>query len=83
MENIGFAYQLTGQERFGRHGAAILEAASRELVVTDPTIAQGFTGGRGDIMRGLALGYDWLGECPVSPGALEASGANLLTVDRL
>jgi len=62
MENIGFAYQLTGQERFGRHGALILEAAARELVVTDPTIAQGFTGGRGDIMRGLALGYDWLGE---------------------
>lgn len=62
METIGFAYQLTGDERFGAHGALLLEAAARRLPVTDPEIAGGFAGARGDIMRGLAVGYDWLGE---------------------
>ncbi len=62
METIGFAYQLTGDERFGHHGALLLEAAARKLPATDPDIAAGFAGARGDIMRGLAVGYDWLGE---------------------
>ncbi len=62
METIGFAYQLTGDERFGRHGAVLLETAARTLPVTDPDIAKGFAGARGDIMRGLAVGYDWLNE---------------------
>lgn len=62
METIGFAYQLTGDERLGQHGALLLETAARKLPVTDPDIAKGFAGARGDIMRGLAVGYDWLGE---------------------
>jgi hypothetical protein len=62
METIGFAYQMTGEARFGRHGAALLEAAARTLPVTDPDIARGFAGARGDLMRGLAVGYDWLNE---------------------
>ncbi|MCL4206788.1 MAG: hypothetical protein KJ000_30265 [Pirellulaceae bacterium] len=40
----------------------LLEAATRQLPVTDPDIAAGFAGARGDIMRGLAIGYDWLGQ---------------------
>lgn len=62
METIGFAYQITGDRQLGNHGAALLEAAARKLPVTHPLVAKGFAGGRGDIMRGLALGYDWLGE---------------------
>lgn len=62
METLGFAYQITGDERFARHGALLLAAAARKLPVTDPDIARGFAGARGDIMRGLAVGYDWLGE---------------------
>lgn len=63
MEAIGLAYQLTGRKELGRHGAAILAATVERYPVTDPVVAKGFAGGRGDIMRGLALGYDWLGEC--------------------
>jgi hypothetical protein len=62
METLGFAYQISGDERFSKHGALLLEAAARKLPVTDPDIAKGFAGARGDIMRGLAVGYDWLGE---------------------
>ena len=62
VEAIGFAYQITGEERFGRHGAALLDAAARRIPVSNPIIAKGFIGGRGDIMRAFAIGYDWLGE---------------------
>lgn len=62
MEALGFAYQVTGEERFARHGVLLLEAAAKELPVTRPEIAAGFAGARGDLMRGLAVGYDWLGE---------------------
>lgn len=62
METLGFAYQITGDEKFARHGARLLESAARKLPVTDPDLARGFAGARGDIMRGLAIGYDWLGD---------------------
>lgn len=62
METIGFAYQMTGEERFAEHGVELLEAASVRLPVSDPKIAKGFAGARGDIMRGLAIGQDWLGK---------------------
>ena len=62
MEALGLAYQLTGDARFARQGVLVLEAAARKLPVTEPDIAQGFAGARGDIVRGLAVGYDWLGE---------------------
>ena len=61
-ETIGFAYQMTGEEALGKHGALVLETACRKLPVSDPRVAKSFAGARGDIMRGLAVGYDWLGE---------------------
>lgn len=63
MEAIGLAYQLTGRKELGRHGAAVLLATVERYPVTNPIVAKGFAGGRGDIMRGLAIGYDLLGEC--------------------
>lgn len=63
MEAIGFAYQLTGRKELGEHGAAVLLATVERYPITNPTISQGFAGGRGDIMRGLAIGYDLLAEC--------------------
>jgi len=63
MEAIGFAYQLTGRKELGEHGAAVLLATVDRYPITNPTISQGFAGGRGDIMRGLAIGYDLLAEC--------------------
>jgi hypothetical protein len=62
METVGIAYQLTGREEFGRHGAAYLHAIATEFPSDRPEVAKGFAGGRGDVMRGLALGYDWLHE---------------------
>ena len=62
METLGFAYQLTGKQRPGKHGAALLLATVEEYPVTNPLVAKGFAGGRGDIMRGLAVGYDLLSE---------------------
>jgi hypothetical protein len=62
LETLGFAYQLTGDERFAHQGVALLEAAAQRLPVTDPRVAPGFAGARGDIMRALAVGYDWLAE---------------------
>ncbi len=63
MEAIGFAYQLTGRPALGRHGAALLLASIEEYPVSNPVISKGFAGGRGDFMRGLAVGYDLLSEC--------------------
>ena len=63
MEAIGLTYQITEDAELGRHGAALLTAFCERFPVTDPTVASGFAGGRGDIIMGLALGVDWLGEC--------------------
>ena len=62
MEAIGMAYQLTGREELGRHGAALLLATVKEYPITNPVVSKGFAGGRGDIMRGLAIGYDLLSD---------------------
>lgn len=62
LDKLGFAYQITGDHRFGAHGAKYLDAAVRKLPVTDSRIVGGFAGARGDMMRALAVGYDWLGE---------------------
>ncbi len=67
MEAIGLAYQLTGRKALGQHGAAILLATVERYPATDPIVAKGFAGGRGDIMRGLAIGYDLLGSCLDDP----------------
>ncbi|MHB8993625.1 MAG: heparinase II/III domain-containing protein [Armatimonadota bacterium] len=77
METLGIAYQLTGDERFAHQGVLLLDAAVRTLPVTEPDIAQGFAGARGDIMRGFAVGYDWLGEAmtPEQKSAWAATSA--------
>jgi len=62
MEAIGIAYQLTGRQEWGRHGAKLLLATVEQYPVTNPLISRGFAGGRGDVMRGLAMGYDLLAE---------------------
>ena len=64
METIGFAYQLTGRKSLGQHGAALLAATVERFPIANPIVAKGFAGGRGDIMRGLAIGYDLFGGVP-------------------
>ena len=62
METAGFAYQITGRKEFGAHAAAYLYAIATQFPITNKTVSGGFAGGRGDILRGLALGYDWVGD---------------------
>ena len=62
MEAIGVAYQLTGRQELGRHGAALLLSTVEKFPITNPIVSKGFAGGRGDIMRGLAMGYDLLSD---------------------
>jgi heparinase II/III-like protein len=62
MEAIGMAYQLTGRAELGRHGAALLLATAKQYPIANPVVSKGFAGGRGDIMRGLAVGYDLLSD---------------------
>ena len=61
VQALGFAHLITGEERFAVHGARILTAAANRLPASDPRIAKSFAGARGDIMRGFAMGLDWLG----------------------
>ena len=61
-ETLGFTYQITGDERFARHGVRVLCAAAERLPISDVRVAKSFAGARGDIMRGLAVGLDWLGD---------------------
>lgn len=67
VEDVGLAYQITGDQRYGKHGAAILMEAVARLPVTDSRLEKSFAGARGDIARGLAMGYDWLGELLTEP----------------
>ncbi|MBT5607883.1 MAG: hypothetical protein HN742_13050 [Lentisphaerae bacterium] len=62
METVGFAYQITGRKEFGQHAAAFLYAIATTYPITNKTVSGGFAGGRGDLMRGLALGNDWVSD---------------------
>ena len=61
-ETLGFAYQITGDERFAQHGARVLCMAAERLPISDDRVAKSFAGARGDLMRGFAVGLDWLGK---------------------
>ncbi len=62
MQTLGFAYQMTGERRYAEHGVKILVATAEKLPASDERVAKSFAGARGDLMRGYALGLDWLGE---------------------
>lgn len=61
-EVLGLAYQITGEDRYAAHGRAVLMAAAQRLPASDERVARSFAGARGDLMRGFAMGLDWLGE---------------------
>ncbi|HHX40829.1 MAG TPA: hypothetical protein GX715_12780 [Armatimonadetes bacterium] len=61
LETLGFAYQITGEGRYGDLGARILIEAARRLPPDAPPVGPGsYAGARGDILRALTTGYDWL-----------------------
>ncbi len=62
MEATGFAYRLTGQEKFAIHGTALILAACEKLPVDGEIMSVNLPGGRGDMMRALAFGYTMFGD---------------------
>ena len=60
IETLAAAYQLTGDERYGRHAARALVNAARALDVDHPALNDGFYYTRTFYVRALAFGYDWL-----------------------
>ncbi|MFI4911858.1 MAG: LamG-like jellyroll fold domain-containing protein [Sedimentisphaeraceae bacterium JB056] len=57
VETIGFAYQMTGDSFYGKHGAAILEASTAYEAPVGSLLPMNI-----DMMRTLAVGYDWLSD---------------------
>lgn len=60
METLGFAYVITGDANFARHGAALLTAAAEHLTPEAPAMQHQFEGAYGDMMRAMAIGLDFL-----------------------
>jgi hypothetical protein len=79
---LGFAYQMTGDPRYANQGVAVLSAAARKLPAADERIAKSFAGARGDVMRGFAIGLDWLGEAlpAETRRSVEATAAEYIRV---
>jgi len=60
IEVLGAAYRLTGDGRFGQHGARALVNAASRLTADEPFLSRGFYYSRTLYVRALAFGYDWL-----------------------
>jgi len=60
IEMLAAAYQLTGDERYGRHAAKALVNAARTLDTDNAILNSGFYYTRTFYVRALAFGYDWL-----------------------
>ena len=60
IEILAAAYQITGDERYGRHAARALVNAARTLDADHAALNSGFYYTRTFYVRALAFGYDWL-----------------------
>ena len=60
IEILAAAYQITGDERYGRHAAKALVNAARVLDTDNAMLNSGFYYTRTFYVRALAFGYDWL-----------------------
>lgn len=61
-QTTGLVYKLTGDRHYGQHGAALVAATANSFPVTNKWMEKVFAGGRGDMMRGLAIGYNLLSD---------------------
>lgn len=57
MQTLGLAYYVTGDQKFGDHGAKLFVNYAKEFAIAKEA-KQKYAGSRGNMMRGLATGYD-------------------------
>ncbi len=62
LESIGFAYIMTNDRRYARHGIELMMVAVEKLPVSNPAMSGPMAGTRGDMMRAMAFGLDFLSE---------------------
>ena len=62
MENIGFANIITNESCFSNHGVELLMSAIRNLPVTGEVMNVTYAGGKGDMMRAMAIGLDFFSD---------------------
>lgn len=59
MEMLGVSYRLTGDAKYREHGIALLISCAQQLTLSSPYMINAYYGAYGDMMRGLASGYDF------------------------
>lgn len=62
MENLGYAYLLTGEQKYADQGVRLLTQTCRDFPVTFEKIQKGMPGARGHITYGIALGCIFFGK---------------------
>jgi hypothetical protein len=59
METLGFAYAMTGEQRYADKAIALLLASTDALPPDTPPMGPSYMDGRGNLMRGIAFGFDF------------------------
>jgi hypothetical protein len=59
MEMLGTSYRLTGDAKYCNHGITLLLSCAQQLTLSSTCMARAYYGAYGDMMRGLATGYDF------------------------
>ncbi|MGE4488707.1 MAG: heparinase II/III family protein, partial [Kiritimatiellales bacterium] len=62
MQTLGMAYRLTDKVKYREHGVTLLRDCARLVPLKSAYMTESFAGGRGDMMRGLATGYDFFAD---------------------
>ena len=59
METLGVAYRLTENPAYCEHGIRLLLSSAQMMTLDSIYMQASYAGARGDLMRGLAAGYDF------------------------
>ncbi|MBR0460295.1 MAG: heparinase II/III family protein [Victivallales bacterium] len=63
MENLGYAYLVSGEKKYADKGVALLVQTAKDFPVETPNIQRGMCGARGHITYGLILGTMLFEDC--------------------
>ena len=74
-EALGPVYWLTGESKYGVRGKEVFLAFIRQLPVNSPQTSDFIALARGELMRGLAQGYDWFSPLMTDSERIEAAAA--------